>query len=60
MNKKIMMTNTQITGIIIPRLTCSHVEQAPTASEHNELVQRFRDRNETRRRRENLFGCVMH
>jgi hypothetical protein len=34
--------------------------QAPRADEHNALVQRFRDRNETYRRRENLFGCLMH
>jgi hypothetical protein len=33
--------------------------QAPRADEHDALVQRFRDRNETYRRRENLFGCVM-
>ena len=36
------------------------LHQAPKAEERLDLVQRFRDRNENRRRRENLFGCVMH
>ena len=31
---------------------------APKASERIELVQRFRERNENRRRQDNLFGCV--
>lgn len=34
--------------------------QAPSADEHDALVQRFRDRNDSHRRREKLFGCVMH
>ena len=35
-------------------------EQAPNVDRHDALVQRFRDRNQSHRRRENLFGCVMH